>query len=645
MMTEFGYAGKILKLDLSTGDTCTFDTADYSNRFLGGRGIAAKIYWDQVPPETRAFDEGNCLICMTGPLAGFAGFAGCRWQICGKSPLMDPESFSYANLGGSWGAWLKYSGYDGLIVTGKAERPVYAFIHDGKAEIRDAAHLWGKTTMETLGLLKEETGKGSRALTMGPAAENLVSFATVMASGNASGSSGFGSVMGSKMLKAIAVKTDEKKIPLAAHPKMLKALADKVYQLRTENYENYLHVVLGKTRLTSCYGCISGCDRREYEDSDGIQYKYFCQSSCVYIDPAMRYNEDGKGEEVNMLAGRLCDQYGLDTAVVAPMIGWLGQCREEGILSDKETGLPLTRIGSSEFIRKLTRSISYREGFGEILAQGITNVAKDIGKDSHQFFSSWVSTPANETRDYDPRFMPVNSVIYATEPRRPIQMLHATSLPILRWVNWVEGKKDAFLSTEILHNIATQFWGGDGALDFSTYEGKAQAAKSIQDFGYVKESLIICDLAWPIYQVRFFDKDLGLATLESLIVSAVTGRDYSEKDLIRTGERVFNLQRAILARQGWGGREGDTLLDFFFQEPLDWLFFDPECIAPGRGGEQISKKGAILSKEAFEKVKGEYYTLRGWDEETGLQTKSKLHELNMMDIARDLKTKGLLKVD
>ena len=222
-------------------------------------------------------------------------------------------------------------------------------------------------------------------------------------------------------------------------------------------------------------------------------------------------------------------------------------------------------------------------------------------------------------------------------------MLHATSLPILRWMNWVEGEKNAFLSTEILHSIATQFWGGDGALDFSTYEGKAQAAKSIQDFGYVKESLIICDLAWPIYQVRFFDKDLGLATLESLIVSAVTGRDYSEKDLIRTGERVFNLQRAILARQGWGGREGDTLLDFFFQEPLDWLFFDPECIAPGRGGEQISKKGAILSKEAFEKVKGEYYTLRGWDAETGLQNESKLRELTLMDIARDLKKRVLLK--
>ncbi|MGW8182033.1 MAG: aldehyde ferredoxin oxidoreductase N-terminal domain-containing protein, partial [bacterium] len=355
-----------------------------------------------------------------------------------------------------WGAWLKYSGYDGLIVTGKADRPAYVFIHDGKAEIRDATHLWGKTTTETLGLLKEETGKGSRVLTMGPAPENLVSFATVMASGNASGSSGFGSVLGSKMLKAIVVETDEKKIPIAAHPKRLKALADKVYQLRTENYENYLHVVPGKTHLTSCYGCISGCDRREYEDVEGIQYKYFCQSSCVYIEPAMTYNEDGKGEEVNMLAGRLCDQFGLDTAVVAPMIGWLNQCCEEGILSDKETGLPLTRIGGSEFIRKLTKTISYREGFGDALAQGITKVAKEIGKDSHQFLSSWVSTPANETGDYDPRFMPVNSVIYATEPRRPIQLLHATSLPILRWVNWVEGKKDAFLSTEILHNIATQ---------------------------------------------------------------------------------------------------------------------------------------------------------------------------------------------
>jgi aldehyde:ferredoxin oxidoreductase len=642
-MTEFGYAGEILKIDLTRQTTSILATADYADRFLGGRGIAAKLYWDEVSPETRAFDPDNCLICMTGPLAGFTRFAGCRWQICGKSPLMDPESFSYANLGGSWGAWLKYAGYDGLIITGKADRPVYILLTDGDIEIRNATHLWGRTTIETQDMLQAELGRGARVLGIGPAAENRVPFATVLASGNASGSSGFGSVMGSKMLKAVVVKAEEKIRPKAADPDRLKALAGQVYQLRTENYENYLHVVLGKTRLTACYGCISGCDRREYKAEDGKAYKYFCQSSSVYLGPAMKYNQNTAGEEVNMLAGRLCDQYGLDTAVLSPMIGWLGQCYEAGILDDKETGLPLSRIGSAEFIHTLVTKLSYRQDFGDILSHGISRAAEQVGKDSRKFLSTWISTPSNETQDYDPRFMLANALIYATKPRRPIQMLHATSLPIIRWVNWVDGWKDAFLSTEILQDIAMQFWGSADAGDFSTDEGKAFAAKRIQDFGYIKESLILCDLAWPIYQVRHFDNDIGFATLESRIISAVTGRDFHEEELIKTGERIFNLQRAILVRQGWGGRAGDTLLDYFFHEPLRKLFFDPECIAPGKDGKQISKKGAVMEKEGFERLKDEYYTLRGWDVGTGFQTRKKLDDLNLNDIASDLGKRGLLR--
>ena len=124
-MTEFGYAGEILKVDISRRKISKLKTSDYADRFLGGRGIAAKIYWDETSPGTGAFDPSNCMVCITGPLAGFTRFAGCRWQICGKSPSMEPEAFSYANLGGSWGAWLKYAGYDGLVVTGKADQPVY----------------------------------------------------------------------------------------------------------------------------------------------------------------------------------------------------------------------------------------------------------------------------------------------------------------------------------------------------------------------------------------------------------------------------------------------------------------------------------------------------------------------------------------
>jgi aldehyde:ferredoxin oxidoreductase len=640
-MMEFGYAGEILKIDLSQRLTGTLATADYTDRFLGGRGIAAKIYWDETSPETGAFDPGNYLICMTGPLAGFTRFAGCRWQISGKSPEMEPESFSYANLGGSWGAWLKYAGYDGLAVTGKADKPVYILIANGRAEIRDASHLWGKTTVATQDILHRELGKDARVLGIGPAGENCVSFATVLASGNASGSSGFGCVMGSKLLKAIAVKVDERKKPVAADPDMLKLLADQVYRLRTENYENYGHVAFEKIRRTACYGCISGCDRREYEDETGQKYKHFCQAVAVYMGPAMKYY--GDGTEVNMLAGRLCDQYGLDTAVMQPVITWLDRCYETGILDDKETGLPLSRIGSAEFIETLVKKLSFREGFGDILAQGIRKAAEHVGKGSHELIGSMISTPANETRDHDPRFMIVNGLIYATEPRRPIQLLHATALPIARWLNWLNGYDDAFLSTEILQDIAKQFWGSANAADFSTYAGKALAAKRIQDFGYIKESLILCDLSWPIYQVRCIDTGIGFSTLESQIVSAVTGRNLDEKALNEIGERIVNLQRAILLRQGWGGRKADNLPDYVFNEPLDWVFFDPECIAPGKNGDQISKKGAIIEREKFEALKDEYYALRGWDEDSGFPTRKKLQELDMEDIAEELEKRNLLR--
>ena len=155
-MTEFGYTGTILKIDLSGQKITRLNTAEYAERFLGGRGIAAKIYWDETTPETGALDPENRLIFITGPVAGFTRFSGCRWQICGKSPEMEPETFSYANLGGSWGAWLKYAGYDGIVVAGQAPGPVYLYIDsEGRVEIRNADHLWGRDTIETQEILQK----------------------------------------------------------------------------------------------------------------------------------------------------------------------------------------------------------------------------------------------------------------------------------------------------------------------------------------------------------------------------------------------------------------------------------------------------------------------------------------------------------
>ncbi|MBN1191286.1 MAG: hypothetical protein JXA46_16140 [Dehalococcoidales bacterium] len=643
-MSEFGYAGEILRVDLSRGSVSRLKTAEYADRFLGGRGMALKIYWDEVKREVRAFDPENPFICITGPLAGFLRFSGCRWQVCGKSAEIEPESFTYGNLGGSWGSWLKYAGYDGLVVTGRAEKPVYIYIGEsGTVEIRNASHLWGKTAVEARNMLQSELGQDARVLDIGPGGENMVTFSTVLAAENASGSGGFGAVMGSKMLKAVAVKAGQKKRPAAADPQRLQEMADLVYKLRKANFEDYGHVLPLKIDFVACYGCISGCTRGMYTHSDGQRYKSFCQASGVYMGPAMKYYQ-GKGEEANLLAGRLCDNYGLDTAVLAPMITWISQCYQAGILTEKETGLPLSKIGSVEFIETLFRKICYREGFGDVLAGGTIRASDSVGRGSKELIrTAGIMTRGSETKDHDPRLILANALIFATEPRRSVYLIHSASIPLGRWFNHRKGWQDAHITTDTFQKIARKFWGSDEAGDFSTYEGKALATVNIQNYGYIKESLILCDLAWPILPVNPPDDSIGPFTLEGRILSAITGEEFNEDRLNLTGERINNLHRAVLMRQGWGGRKGDSIMEYLYEEPLGSVFFNPDCLVPGKGGEPEQRKTAVIERDAFERLKNEYYSLRGWDVESGYQTRGKMEELGLADIAGELEERGLVK--
>jgi aldehyde:ferredoxin oxidoreductase len=642
-MTDYGYAGKILRVDLTAGSVTTLPTSDYSGRFVGGRGIAARIHWDETPSPSPAFDPGNCLVFATGPLMGFTRLSGCRWEAGGAAPVGDRDFFSYANFGGSWGAWLKFAGYDALAVTGKAGRPVYILIENDCVEIRDAAHLRGLTTTETQENLKAELGKAARVMCIGPASENLLPFAIILAEDNASGTGGLGSVMGSKGLKAVVVRADTLKRPQAADPERLKELTEQVVRLQTSNWEDHGHELAdkaGRTRPVACYGCIKGCTRGMYQAEGGRRFKFFCQASAVYRGPAAMH---GGGADVDKLATRLCDEYGLDTAVLEPMIAWLGRCHQAGLLDDKTTGLPLSRFGGAEFIEALTRKLAFREGFGDVLAAGTLKAAEQVGREAVKLIGMSIATRAGEARDHDPRLLLANALFYATEPRRSVYLTHATALPLVRWLNWLAGAGDAFLTTGILRGIAERDWGGRDAFDFTTLAGKALASKKIQDYGYLKACLVLCDLAWPIYQVHSPDSSIGAYTLESRLLAAITGRNVNESDLEKTGERVFNLQRAILARQGWGGRAGDTISEAFFTEPLDGTFYDPDCVVPDAGGGQASRKGAVIDRAGFEKLKDEYYALRGWDMATGLQKGTRLEELGLGDIARELEKRCLLK--
>ena len=644
MVGQFGYAGKILEVDLSRGNISELPTSDYADRFLGGRGIAAKIYWDEVPPETKPFDPENRLIFITGPLAGFPGLAGSRWQICGKSPASINESFSYANLGGSWGAHLKFAGYDGVVVQGKADKPVYVLIQDGTAEIKDASFLWGKSTIETQGVLRAVHGKGTRVAAIGPAGENLATIAIVLADDDAAGSGGFGAVMGSKNLKAIVVRGSGKLV--AAKPKRLEELRKYVRELRRDAPAVYacgLHEPFleanPKMRKAACWGCVSGCARAIYRADDGKSGKFMCQTPLLYLNFAQKYY--GEENDVPFYAVRLCDEYGLDATCAQALIIWLRRCVRAGVLTDEDIGLSFARLGSLEFIETLLRKISTREGFGDVLACGAVKAANIVGGEAKEQLRDDIYL-TGQWYPYGPRLYILTGILYATEPRKPIQQLHEVSFLVHEWIDWYKQVEGAFVSTDVLRAIVKRFFGDETAFDFSTYEGKALAAQSIQDREYAKECLILCDFSWPMRYVKGSDDHIGDPTVEGKILSAVTGREVDEVGLCQIGERVFNLQRAVLVREGRKGREDDTIPETGYTVPLRLEFGNPDGLLPGRDGEAISRNGAVVDREKFERMKDEYYQLRGWDVKTGLQKKAKLEELGLHDIAEGLETRGLL---
>ncbi len=636
-MTSYGYAGAILKVNLSDGSIARLPTADYADRFLGGKGLGARLYWELVPSLTGAFSPENCLICTSGPAAGFTGFASSRWLVCAKTAANEPESFSYGNLGGSWGNRLKYAGYDGVVIQGKADKPVYLWIHDNTVEFKDASHLWGRTAFEAQDTLKAEHGSMASVLTIGPAAENLIVFATLLADEGASGSGGTGAVMGSKNLKAIVVAGDKR--PIAADPDKLRALADHLRGMFRGPDPKVWWVIPGITKKQACHGCGLGCTRQFYTDKNGHRFKSFCQPIDIYRRSAYKYYNGWN--EVILLAMRLCDQYGLDSCVIQAMIEWLNGCRKEGLLHEKDTGLPLDKIGSAEFIEALTRMIARREGFGDLLAQGTIKAAAKVGRRASELISWSVLNRSNEVKDYDPRVTLHNALCIATEPRRPVQQIHEGSGALMGWLAWEASQVgQAVLTPEALRENAVNYWGSAAAADYSSYEGKALAAKRIQDRTYAFESTILCNAMarWPLTR-----RKANGPALAARIISAVTGRDMDEAGFELIGERVFNMQRAVSIVQGWGGRDGDSLLDFYHKEPIQYLRFDRECKVPGADGSVASRKNTVIERSEFEKMKDEYYRLRGWDEASGLQTRAGLEALDLGDVAAELGKTGLIK--
>jgi len=636
-----GYTGTILKVDLSSGNIGYMSTREHSDLFLGGRGIAARIYWDEVLPRVKALDPGNVLVFMTGPATGVPGF-GSRFQVCGKSAITD--QFSFSNLGGSWGGHLKYAGFDGIVVKGKSEKPVLLSVDDGDIELRDASHLRGDGVSVCEKKIKKEFGDSVRVLSIGPAGENLVPFATLMAADNAAGAGGLAAVMGSKNLKAIAVRGTNR--IAVADKERLSGLRRRIKQesadyIRTSEalLQMTMATPLEKLKKSVCLGCPTGCARAVYRNPNGDEVKFMCQAALFYETRArLFYNEI---TDVPIRATEACNEYGLDTRAIEAMIMWLNRCYKAGILTDANTGIPLSAIGGHEFIHSLVRAIALRQGFGDVLARGTHEAADSLGVEAKELIKDYM-TSKGDNEIYGPRLYITTGLLLATEPRLPIQLLHEVSIPVLLWIANRTGVESIPINSQTVGDMSEKLFGTELALDFSTYEGKALAAARIQDREYVKESLILCDFVWPVYFTSNRDNPFEYADLDRQIAVAVTGKDTSEDPLYRTGERIFNLQRAILAREGHVGRADDRLDDYNFEIPLKGDFGNPECLVPGRNGEAFSRKGMIVDRDSFEAMKSEYYEIRGWDLSSGLQTRAKLEELGLGDVARELELMKLV---
>ena len=637
----FGWSGKILRVDLSESNISNLETMAYADRFLGGRGVATRIYWEEVSKEIGALDPGNHLILMNGPFSATGVPGSSRFEVVAKSPMLFPEGFCYGNVGGYFGPYLKRAGYDGIVIKGRAERPSYIYINDDQVDILDASWLWGKGVYEVRDLLKEKYGQQVRFITTGPAGENQCRNATLMTDHEGSATGGFGAVMGSKNLKAIAVSGSGH--PDVARPEELKELINLTMRLSERGtlrmpYPKQHVRYAGKA---SCYQCALDCLRGKYVTNSGKEAVSKCGPLVFYIPEAMKRREENK-IDVAFEATEICNDYSLCTSELSSIISWLIDCYDAGFLSKKDTGLDMDELGTREFIQKLISMIAGREGFGDVLADGLLRIGENLGEEALEYFPLTVPGVGRGT-GYSPRMYYTNAMLYATEPRTPIAALHEVSYMIARWLLHQIRPELSPTSAEVFHKATTEFWHHDKAWDLTTYEGKAEASVVIQNRTHVKDSLLLCDCAWPITDSFNTPDNIGDPALESKLFSAVTGIETDEMGLLLYGERIVNQQRAILMREGWKAKEDDIPAEFNFTKPLDKDGLNPRLIVPGPTEEPVSIGGSLLDRNKFEEMRGRYYTLRGWDPETGLQKAETLERLGMSDLIPDLKKTGHLK--
>lgn len=607
-----GYQGKILRVDLTNEKITTEPlNKEWAKQFIGGKGLGARYLFEELKPGTDPLSPDNILSIWTGPLVGTLTPLTGRYVLVTKSPLTGTFLDSYA--GGFFGSELKYTGFDGVIIKGKAKKLSYLWINDGKAEIRDAKNLAGKDTFKTEELVRKETGhKFTRVASIGPAGEKLglISSVTSDITRNAA-RGGTGAVFGSKNLKAVAVKgsmgvevQNIEEFTKMAKEMVLKdvvenpdhagmitdgtpiivAMSNDAGILPTKNWRTGVfedskgidsEAVKSRVlvRKKACFDCAIACGSYSKVKSgifkgaatEGPEYETLglCGSNCGIgnVEAVVKFVED-------------CDRLGLDSISAGNVVALAMDLFEKGVLTKKDTGGLNLKFGNEEAYAKMPSMIANRQAIGNILADGAKRAAKKIGKGAEKLT---VEVKGMEYPAYDPRGTIGMALAYATSDRGAC---HLRAWPVAA---------DAY-----------------GSQDPWSPEGKAAICVEDQTRTSVKWSFIFCDF----YSVNFPNM--------AKYYSAVTGVQSSEEHLRKVGRRIWNLTRAFNVREGFT-RKDDTMPERMEKEPL------PDG----------KPKGHVVPRADFEKMLSEYYKLWGWDDQ-GRPTKKALDEVGLGDIVKKL---------
>jgi len=610
----FGYAGKILHVDLGQGKSSVEEVDEaFCRKYIGGNGFGIRLLYDHAPPGVDPLDPENPLIFAIGPFAGTTAPTSGKYIVHTKSPLTGFQGEAVSS--GFWAPVLKQAGYDAVVIKGRSEKPVYLFVDDGTIQFRDAGSLWGRDALETLDLIREEIGDDNvRSASIGPGGENLVRYANITNDRHRqAGRTGVGAVMGSKNLKAVAVRgTGSVKVadmegtlehckelyeicqsPLTgAYRTLGTQVSVMIHQnqaaLPTRNWQDSVFEFAEKiggeyihprwvVKTIACAGCPIGCDHVtlvQEGDADGVlasvefESLYALGSNCGI----------GHFPDVNK-AVDLCDRMGLDTISAGVTISWAMESYEKGILTEEDTdGLELT-FGNSDAQLEAIERIAYQKGkLGELLAQGTKEASRRTGKGSEKWA---MHNKGLEYPGYDLRGLKMSALAFNISNRGGCHLRNSS------YDFDLKGKVDRF-------------------------EAKDEYARIVvdrDDQWSVVDSLMLCKFSRGVLDT--YEKYVKLYNL-------ITGFDMAEEEMRLAGERIWNLEKAFNVREGW------TEYDDY---PAPRIMEDPIT-----GGVA---KGHLVTEEEFRMMHKAYFRERGWSGE-GIPTKAKLWELGLDGIADDI---------